>query len=278
MPALLERTWREASEVRHASRPWRRLLSALVGVVCLALAACGSHGVAAQLGRPVTMSLAQSGGSGAVGTVTFTPTHATHVAAYYAGHAIPLTGAQNPAQIRQGACTGPLVVNLSDGIPPALMRAAQPAAVSTPATASDPGGGLDVAIEPSDQWYIIVYNHANDPDAAIVACGHPLSGSRQYFDLYQAAVGPNGIALGTALFDPIVATRVDLALNAPSAAAHPTTWSLHNAGCSGPSLASGTVPAGSTSTSGVAFRPLDTSNWWMSVTQSGATACAKVGS
>jgi hypothetical protein len=274
----MHQMWREMSEVRRATRPWRRRLPTLVSVVCLALAGCGSHGVAAKLGQPVTISLAQAGGSGAVGTVTFTPISAIHVAAYYAGHAIPLTGAQNPAQVRQGACTGPVVVNLSDGIPPAFMRAAQTAAASAPATAPDPSGGLDVAIEPGDQWYVIVYNHANDPGATIVACGHPLSGDRQYFDLYQAAVGPNGIALGTALFDPIVATRIALALSTPSAAAHPTTWTLHSAGCSGPVLASGTAPAGSTSGSGVVFRPLDTSDWWMSVTQAGVTTCAKVGS
>src|SRR5262249_51723792 len=153
---------------------------------------------------------------------------------YFGGHAIPLSGAKTPAQIRQNACTGPAVANLSDGIPVGI---ATPAAGEPPATQPDPAGGLDVAIEPGAQWYVVVYDHANDPNAAIGACGPPLSPNRQYFDLFQAAQGPNGIALGTALFDPIVATRIDLAVSDASLGAHPTAWALHSASCAGTALA-----------------------------------------
>jgi hypothetical protein len=249
---------------------------ALVCAVCLAVTACGSHGVAAELGHPVTLTLADAGAARASGTITLSPIHATHIAAYFGGHAIPLSGAKTPAQIRQNACIGPAVANLSDGIPAGI---ATPAAGEPPATLPDPAGGLDVAIEPGAQWYVVVYDHANDPNAAIVACGHPLSGNRQYFDLYQAAQGPNGIALGTALFDPIVATRIDLAVSDASPGAHPTAWALRSASCTGTALASGDVVPGSGHSSGAVFRPLDTAGWWITVAQSsGGTYCRKVGS
>lgn len=256
----------------------RGWLVALLSAVCLAVTACGSHGVAAELGHPVKATLAYSGAGGPQASVVFTltPIHATHIAAYFGGHAIPLTGAKNPAQIRQNACTGPAVVNLSDGIP---AGAATPAAGPPPATQPDPAGGVDVAIEPGAQWYIVVYDHANDPGAAIVACGHPLSANRQYFDLYQAAQGPNGIALGTALFDPIVATRIDVAATYATVApgAQPTTWALHSGSCTGPALASGTLAPDTTSSGGVVFRPLNTTSWWASLTPSGGGAgCAKL--
>jgi hypothetical protein len=244
--------------------------------VCLAVTACGSHGVAAELGHPVKLTLADVGAARASGTFTLTPIHATHIAAYFGGHAIPLTGAKTPAQIRQNACTGPAVVNLSDGIP---AGAAMPAAGAPPATQPDPAGGVDVAIEPGAQWYVVVYDHANDPGAAIVACGHPLSANRQYFDLYQAAQGPNGIALGTALFDPIVATRIDVAATNATVVpgAQPTAWALHSGSCTGPALASGTLASGTTRSEGVVFRPLDTTSWWASLAPAGGgTGCAKV--
>jgi hypothetical protein len=262
--------------MRLTTALWRRALAVTLGVLCLALAACGSHGVAAALSQPVTVRLAASDrGTSQSATFTLTPIHALHVAAYFGGHAIPLTGAKNPAQIRQNACTGPLVVNLSDGAP---ANAATPAAGAPPATQPDPAGGLDVAIEPGAQWYVIVYDHANDPSAAIVACGHPLSGERQYFDLYQAAEGPNGIALGTALFDPIVATRIEVSTSGTSSGMQPSAWALHSGSCTGPALASGAFPIGTTHGSSAVFHPLDTSGWWVSLSQgTGGTTCAKVG-
>ncbi len=255
----------------------KRAFGATLGVLCLALAACGSHGVAAQLGQPVTVTLSEAAAGGATtsAAVTLTPIHATHIAAYYAGHAIPLTGATTPAQVRQNACTGPVVVNLSDGLPPG---AATTASATPPATQADPSGGLDVAIEPGSQWYVIVYDRANDPAASIVACGHPLSGNRQYFDLYEAAKGPDGIALGTALFDPIAATGIDVAVTGAASGGASMRWALHSGGCSGPTLAGGATGGGSAHASAVVFRPIDTTGWWVTLTQaSGTTTCGKVG-
>src|SRR5579859_3552357 len=84
-------------------------------LVVLALAGCGTHGLAAPLASPVSVSLVAQGASQRAGTASLTPFDALHVAPFYRGSAIPVTGAPHPAQLRAGSCIGPFVAALSDG-------------------------------------------------------------------------------------------------------------------------------------------------------------------
>lgn len=252
--------------------PARKIsLLTLLGLALVLIAGCGTHGYAAALAKPVTVSLTTSGGQ-SIGSAAFTPIHATRFVAYYKGHQVPLTGAANPVEVRQGGCLGPTVAALSDGTTslPGTPVAGSPAAIQP-----DSAGGMDVAIEPGAQWYIVVFDHPNDPSAQIVACGNALSDRQQYFDLYEASRGSAGIALGTALMAPIVATRLDISLAQPVSARE--LFAIHEASCGGVELASGTIAGGATSGGAIIFRPLDTHSWWLSLTTSaGQTLCSRV--
>jgi hypothetical protein len=253
--------------------PARRLsLFALIGLALVLVAGCGTHGYAAALAKPITISLTASGGGQSLGSAAFTPVHATRFVAYYKGHQTPLTGAANPVVVRQGSCLGPTVAALTDG------AAALPSTATTVAravTAADPAGGVDVAVEPGAQWYVVVFDHPNDPAAKIVACGNPLSDRQQYFDLYEASRGSAGIALGTALMAPIVATRLEVTLAQPASADQ--RFAVHEASCGGAEVGGGTIAANATSGGVVIFRPLDTHNWWLHMTTAtGQTTCSQV--
>lgn len=241
----------------------------------LVLGGCGTHGNAPALGQAARISLKASGASTEAATATLTPMYATHVSTYYEGHALPLNGAQTPAQLRQGSCAGSLVAYLTDGNPTQTARAAGDA--SLPVAQPDPAGGMDVAVQDSQNLYVVVFDHPNDPNAQVVACGNPLSGQRQYFDLYPPDVGSNGIGRGTALMEPIAVTRVAVTLPAPAPSNGPVTWAVHQGTCDGTQLGSGQIAAGATQGAGVIFRTLDTNSWWVKLTPagSGSTVCAK---
>lgn len=251
----------------------RRLfsLAALMSfvVVMLVLAGCGTHGRAGALGKTASASLAAPGASHPAGTASLAPFDAIHVAPFYRGAAIPVTGAQYPAQLRQGSCVGSFIASLSDGN--VITPANNGGATTPPAlTQPDPRGGVDVAVAPSANLYVVVIDHPNDPNAPVVACGHPLSGLRQYFDLYPPQTGSNGIGRGTALMESLAATRVTVTLTSVAAAS--TTWAVRSGSCDGTTLASGTIAAGASQGSGVIFQPVQAGAWWVSVTSGGGLA------
>lgn len=228
----------------------------------LTLAACGSQGYAPKLGSATTVSLKGTSGR-QLGSATFTPTYATHLATYYKGKEVPFAGAQIPLELRSGSCTGKLLANLTD-------IAAAPIANGLTVSV-DPRGGVDVATPMSDSLYVVVRDHANDINTAQLACGHPLSGRRQYFDLYTPGQGSNGYELGITMMEPIVATSVSFALASPATQA--AAWSVRANGCSGQALAQGQIAAGATSASGIVFAPLSAGKWTLVYEQG---SCAQV--
>lgn len=234
--------------------------------VCLALVltACGTQGYAPPLGKSARATLTNAADPGVTITASLTPAYATHVAVYFKGQPLPLTGAQTPAQLRQGSCFGPVVAPLSDGNAPAGVSSTPDvkpvnSEVNTVTTAPDPAGGTDVDVAPGAQWYVTVLTKTNNPDAPVAACGSPLSERRQYFDLYPPQ--NNSIAIGNALQDPILATHITF--SGPSlASAQPTSWAVHTDNCSGPVVASGSV----SQNRATVFKALDAKTWWLSLT------------
>jgi hypothetical protein len=138
---------------------------------------------------------------------------------------------------------------------------------------------MDVSVAPSGNLYVVVLRSTGDPSAAgaILACGAPLSGRRQYFDLYPPQTGNAGIGLGTALMSPIVATRLDFTLGSGEAAP-PTQWEVHTGSCTGAALASGQIKSSAASgPSGIIYQPLSAHPWWVTLSlRDGRTLCGKV--
>lgn len=225
------------------------------------LAACGTKGYAPPLGATAHATLAATQTKQAIGDATLTPVYAMHASVYYRGSAVPTTGAQTPAQLRKGSCFGPVAAPLTDGTP----RADTAPATTQPV----PSGGMDIALQSSADWYITVLARSNDATAPVVACGHPLSERRQYFDLYPPAVGNGGTALGTALVEPIVATQVHITLR--DGVSPVAQWALHSGSCSGPVIGAGTSGADSTVFSAVA-----SGAWVAAQLANGTTACGQV--
>jgi len=259
----------------------RRLALSAAILALAALAGCGSRGFAPPLGKPTSIS--PQGVDGVTGNLVFTPIHAMHVAVYYEGHAVPTRGAQTPAQLRRGDCAGPLIAPLTDGNPaPTPTPTPAPTPISTapspPVTRPDPAGGLDLALDTSADLYVVVLARRDDPAAAVVACGHPLSGRRQYFDLYPPETGGNGIGRGTALMEPTLATRVDPNLLKTSAiSGRIYGWEVRKDGCAGPVVATGTIGVSIPEDQRTLFATLDTARWWAVVTADGRQAfCAQV--
>jgi len=237
-------------------------------VALLGLAACGSQGYAPNLGRSATVALVGASGAASLGSATFTPTYATHIVPYYLGKAVPYTGAKTPVELRNGACTGKLLA--------ALTEATAAPIVNGLAVIPDAKGGVDVAVAASENLYIVVRQQADDASAPQLACGHPLTGRRQYFDLYTPGEGSDGYMLGIALTEPILATRVGVTLTNPAATA--TTWAVRAGSCSSAPLAQGQLAAGAKSASGVVFASLDPGHWRLTLdTSAGQTLCATVG-
>ena len=250
-------------------------IGALVGMlVCLlALAGCGTHGLAAPLTKPASATLVAPGASQAAGAASLTPFDAVHVATFYRGSAVPFIGAQHPAQLREGSCVGLFVAALSDG---SVITPANNGGASAPpaTTRPDPRGGVDVDVAPSANLYVVVIDHPNDPSAPVVACGNPLSGLRQYFDLYPPDVGSNGVGRGTALMEPVASTHVRVTLN--SAGTAPATWAIRSGSCTGATLATGTIAAGASAGTGIVFQTAQTGAWWVSVAPAtGPSLCGK---
>lgn len=252
--------------------PLAALLAALVAVVAL-LAGCGSHGQAAPLGAAGRATLpAPNGDSVGAGSATFTPFYATHVVPYYQGHAMTPTDSRNPVLLVSGSCGGAFVAALTAGVPAPVKQPSPPIA-----TAPDPSGGMDVAVASGADLYVEVLDHPNDPNAAIVACGHPLSGLRQFFDLYPPNQGSNGIGRGTALMEPVTASRVEI--KPPSGWYSMTsTWAVHTGRCTGAVIGSGAIHPGVSPVEGVVFHPLDTHGWWLSIASGAHTTpmCGQV--
>jgi hypothetical protein len=122
-----------------------------------------------------------------------------------------------------------------------------------------------------------VRQQANDASAPLLACGDPLSGQKQYFNLFTPAEGSNGYSLGMALMEPILATRVSVALASPTASA--TTWAVRAGSCSIAPLTQGQIAAGANTASGEIFSTLDAAHWRLTLSDgSGAqTLCQPVG-
>jgi hypothetical protein len=261
--------------------PLRAPVLALLALL-LFIAGCGTKGNAPALGKSGHASLTSPGSDVALASVALAPLGALRVTVYYRGKLIPTTGAQTPAELRENGCLGTLVAPISDGNP--TLGAGTPGATGTPAAgagtplaeyAPDPAGGTDVAVAPGANLYVVVYSERNNPAAHIVACGDPLSGQNQYFDLYPPQVLGAGVALGTALMTPIDATR--LSFTAGNTALRPTTWAVRSGSCTGAVLASGPVDSSSSSVSGVIYQALGRSKWWVELSGAdGLTLCGEV--
>jgi len=254
----------------------------LLLVLALALGGCGTEGNAPPLGRPGHASLAISGSGSSQASVLLTPFAALHVTVYYRGKQVPTSGALTPAQLRENGCTGPLVAPITDG---SLLATGTADANGTSGTSietsalvgyvPDPSGGMDVSVAPSANLYVVVLDHRDDPAAAIVACGDPLSGKNQYFDLFPIQTGSAGIALGTALISPIAATRLDFTIKSDSL--QPAAWAVHTGSCTGSVLASGSVDSKTNPETGVIYQALDSNRWWVELTgANGQTLCGQV--
>jgi hypothetical protein len=249
---------RRASPSRALLRIRLRLISLCALLAALALAACGTHGAAPTLGSPAQAVFVSASG-GAHYTVTLTPINALRVQVFYRGSALPFANPATPAELRQGSCFGPLVAALTEGVPPAG---------ATSASAPDLAGGADVAVTPSANLYVDVRARASDPHAPVTSCGHPLSGLRQYFDLFPPS--NQDIAWGTALVDPTAATRLAVT-SAAGTTPSVVGWAVNLGACSGATVGSGSGAGG------VIFRPLDTAAWWVTITFSdGKTACGSL--
>lgn len=249
-----------------------RLLPAglLVAVLlAFALSGCGTQGYAPSLGKPGQAMLSASGSTTSQASATLTPIDALHVTVYYQGKQLPITGAATPAQLRQNACNGPLVAPITDGN--VATTTSSPALVTY---APDPAGGMDVAAASSASLFVVVWTQRNDPTATIAACGNPLSGRNQFFDLYPPSTGSSGIAVGTALITPIVATR--LTFTVADASFQPASWAVHTGSCTGATVANGQIAANTRQIAGVVFHTLDLHSWWVTLTGAdGATACGQ---
>lgn len=246
-----------------------RLASLAPLLALVTLAACGSQGYAPALGKTATIALVGSAGAQSLGSATFTPVYATHIATYYKGQQIPYDGAQMPVELRSGDCVGK---------PLAALTAATAAPIASAlVVAPDAKSGVDVTTNASDNLYVVVRQQANDANAPLLACGHPLSDRRQYFDLYTPGQGSNGYSLGIALMEPIVATRVNVALASPAAAT--TTWAVRSGSCAGAPLAQGQIAVGAKDASGVIFSALDASHWRLTLSDANGsqTLCKQVG-
>jgi len=251
------------------------LSSIMLSLLALALflVGCGSHGSAEALGNPAHVALAWQGGRSA-GTATLTPFYATRVVAYLGADPISFASPKTPVQLRKGDCAGPVVAPLSDNAP-------VPSGTQPPLVRQDATGGVDVATAPSGDLWVTVLSSTGG-NAAILACGHPISEKRQFFDLLSVTPSANGLllghTLGTALTEPIVASRLDVELAQP--AAGPLTWAMHTGSCTGGSVAGGQFPTGTTH-GAIIFHAPDTSAWWLSVTSgdgaNAKTACGRVG-
>lgn len=245
-------------------------------VLAMVLVACGSQANGPALGKSASASLTSPTSASAAATYTarITPVSAVRVVVSYRGKTLPLSGAQTPAQIRRDSCFGAYIAPLTDGNP------AQPAEASgvrdaTVASAPDPSGGMDVDVAAGANLYVDVMARPNDPTAPVVACGQPLSGQRQYFDLYPPT--SNNVAIGNALFDPISAAQVAISPTAGTAALAAVSWTIHTGSCDGVPVGGATIAAGATAPyGGLVYAALVPGQWWVTLALSdGTTLCGQ---
>jgi hypothetical protein len=245
----------------------RRAICMAPLILLLALAGCGTGGAAPTLGKPTTTVF-----SGATpGSLTLAPISSTHVVVYYLNKVIPYAGATTPVELRQNGCYGTEIAALTQATatpPPA------DAAAVIPATGPNQKG-IMAAATVDENVYVVVLAHANDPKAAVLACGAPLNGKRQFFSLFTPTQGANGPQLGLVLVEPEAATRAQAHLNTPATTA--LTWSIYNGSCSGTPLAQGQIAPGASSGAGVIFQPA-TTDWRVALTPTGSkpSACQQV--
>jgi hypothetical protein len=245
------------------------MLAFLVALVAMTLAGCGTQGRPPTLGKPELVNLRANNGTASLGQATLTPAYGAHVVVYMHGSLLPYDSPPTPAQIRQGGCYGKVV---------APVTANAPASGSSALVQPDTKLGADVAQAVDGNWYVVVLQSAAE-NAPIIACGHPLSNRRQYFDLYPPDKVDQSVGLGIALFEGIVITQVHIELAAPTTT-QAAQWSIHSGGCQGSTLASGTIAPGTAAASGTAFAPVDTRSWWLAVALDGAagqSTCVKAG-
>ncbi len=249
------------------------MLALLLG---LGMGACGSQGYAPPLGRPAVATLTGSTASGAATYMArITPVNAVRVVVSYRGKPIPVVGAQTPAQMRRGSCFGAYVAPLTDGNP---TRPAEAPGVhdATVASAPDPAGGMDVLVAPDASLFVDVMARPNDPTAPVLACGQPLSGRRQYFDLYPPT--NNSVATGNALFDPVSAVQVAISPDSNAASAPtPVSWTIHSGSCDGVPVGGATIAAGTKAPyGGTVYAALAPGQWWVALALGdGATLCGQ---
>jgi hypothetical protein len=243
----------------------------VVALTLFGLASCGTQGYAPPLSGPKHATLSSASGSRSQAGVLLTPFDALHVIVYYRGDKLPASSSLTPAQLRENSCVGSLVAPITggDSLP-----------AGTAEFAPDPAGGMDVSVAPSANLYVVVLRTTGDPSSAgaILACGAPLSGRSQYFDLYPPQTGNAGIGLGTALMSPIVATRLDFTMSSGEGA-RPSAWEAHTGSCTGSVLASGQIKANITRPSGVIYQAQGAHPWWITLTLvDSETLCGEVSS
>jgi hypothetical protein len=254
------------------SSRWSPLaVAGLVVLTLVGLSGCGTQGYAPSLRGPEHATLSSTSERRSQASVLLTPFDALHVIVYYRGDKLPTSGSPTPAQLRENSCVGPLVAPIAGG---------DSQSAGTADYAADPAGGMDVSVEPSANLYVVVLSTTSDPTAAsaILACGAPLSGRSQYFDLYPPQTGNAGIGLGTALMSPIVATRLDFTVSS-GAGAPSLAWEAHTGSCTGAVLASGQIKANAARPSGVIYQSLGAHPWWITLALvDGETLCGEVNS
>lgn len=236
-------------------------------ILLLALAGCGAHGVAPTLGKPTTTVFSGS----TPGSLTLAPIASTHIVVYYFNKPIPYVGATTPVELRQNGCYGTEIAALTQATATTPPPNAAPV---IPATGPNQKGVMAAATV-DENTYIVILAHANDPKAAVLACGAPLNGKRQFFNLFPPNQGANGPQVGLALVEPEVATHAQAHLNTPATTT--LTWSVYNGSCSGAPLAQGQIAPGATSGEGVIFQPA-TTDWRVALAPTGSTpsACQQV--
>ena len=251
--------------------------------LALCLGACGTQGNPPPLGKQMRATLTPVSGVSAgrpEASVLLTPVNALHVTVYYRGKKLPTVGANTPAQLRKNNCLGalvaPITVASTEGgeIPGSTV----PGGSSTLASfAPSPSGGMDILVPSSGNLYVVVLNQPGDSTADYLVCGSPLSGQNQYFDLYPPQTGSSGIALGTALMTPIVATLLTFSITHGSFT--PVGWSIRTGSCTGTIVGSGEFSGGATKPTGVIYESAGAHTWWVNLTgPGGSTLCGPVAS
>lgn len=245
------------------------MLAFLVALGAMILAGCGTQGRPPALDKPTTFNLRANNSTASLGQATLTPAYGAHVVVYMHGSLLPYDSPPTPAQIRQGGCYGKVVAPVTANAP-----------VGGSSAVVQPGAklGADVAQPVDGNWYVVVLQSSAE-NAPVIACGHPLSDRRQYFDLYPPDKVDQSVGLGIALFEGIVITQVHIELAAPTTT-QAARWSIHSGGCQGSTLASGAIAPGTAAASGTAFAPVDTQSWWLAVALDGTaghSTCVKAG-